>query len=288
MILDGFKKDLTNHRKQPATIHSYITDGDEFFSFLEKNHIPFQEVDTEVVSSFQAHLSHSCKDSQNSIRRKIISIRQLYRFMQKSYPLHHSALDNYPIPARKEIHTAPLSSNELKKLFAIITNSNFPTKSKRDAAILSLLAEEGLKSSELINLKWHNFLYLKGQGSLKVTGAKKRFIEISNNSTNSIKKYLNHLKSDPLLLPFCKNNQKMFISFKGKSSISPIPSLTRHGLKFMLYELGSHLSKPKLNGEILRHHAICHQLSLGKSTEEVMKHLGLKRIGNINQHIQKS
>ena len=60
--------------------------------------------------------------------------------------------------------------------------------------------------------------------------------------------------------------------------------MTRHGLKFVMYELGDKIGVSALNSELLRHHAIRHQLALGKTPEELMGHLGLRRLGNIARH----
>jgi hypothetical protein len=53
----------------------------------------------------------------------------------------------------------------------------------------------------------------------------------------------------------------------------------------MLYELGHQCGISRLNSELLRHFAMDYQLKvLGKSTEDVMAHFGLKQSGNIGRH----
>ena len=77
---------------------------------------------------------------------------------------------------------------------------------------------------------------------------------------------------------------QMFCAFKGRDSALQLPSMTRHGLKFALYEIGDKVGIDKLNSETLRHHAVCYLLEKGKTTAEIMEHLGLKRPGNIAKH----
>ena len=55
----------------------------------------------------------------------------------------------------------------------------------------------------------------------------------------------------------------------------------------MLYELGSQAQIKKLNSELLRHYAIHYHILLGRTPEEIMKHFGLKRLGNIAKHFTK-
>jgi hypothetical protein len=80
----------------------------------------------------------------------------------------------------------------------------------------------------------------------------------------------------------------MFCAFKGREAATPLATMTRHGLKFMLYEIGQSCGIAKLNTEQLRHHAVQFQLAQGKSMEEIMVHLGLRRPGNISKHLHKS
>ena len=61
--------------------------------------------------------------------------------------------------------------------------------------------------------------------------------------------------------------------------------MTRHGLKFILYEWGEKAGTKHLNTELLRHFAVTHLLREGRSPEEIMQHLGLRRMGNIAKHI---
>jgi hypothetical protein len=61
--------------------------------------------------------------------------------------------------------------------------------------------------------------------------------------------------------------------------------MTRHGLKFILYELGDKAGLSKLNTEQLRHFAVTYLIGLGRTPEEIMAHLGLRRIGNIAKHL---
>ena len=69
------------------------------------------------------------------------------------------------------------------------------------------------------------------------------------------------------------------LGFKGSTASVVIPNLTRHGVKFALYELGNQIKLPQLNSEELRHHAMGHKVAIGFSPEQLMNHLGLRTIG---------
>jgi hypothetical protein len=61
--------------------------------------------------------------------------------------------------------------------------------------------------------------------------------------------------------------------------------MTRHGLKFIVYELGDKVGAKSLNTEQLRHFAVTHLISQGMAPDEIMAHLGLRRLGNIAKHL---
>ena len=77
----------------------------------------------------------------------------------------------------------------------------------------------------------------------------------------------------------------MFIAFKGRDASFPLPNMTRHGLKFIIYELGEKIGMASLNTEQLRHFAVSHLISLGYAPDQIMAHLGLRRLGNIAKHL---
>jgi hypothetical protein len=64
--------------------------------------------------------------------------------------------------------------------------------------------------------------------------------------------------------------------------------MTRHGLKFILYELGDKAGLAKLNTEQLRHFAVSYLIAEGRTAEEIMLHLGLRRLGNVAKHLART
>ena len=283
-----FRNYLKKKGKQQATMDSYACDVKEFIQYFQKNNTPMERIEIDDMDSFQEYLIHERKDSINSIRRKIISIRQFYRFIfgKKMLP---SPFDHTIIPARDETLPSQLKLKNIQKLFQSIQKEPNTLKRTRDAAIVSLLCYEGLKAHELINLKWQDLMLMKkNHASLHIEGSRGRVLALSKRTTTLLleyKKQFQTIKSKQLSI---QDNCIIFISFKGKCNTVITPQLTRHGLKFLLYDNGENNGKNKINAEKLRHFAIRHHLSLGKSPEEVMYHLGLKRLGNITKHASSS
>lgn len=279
-LISDFASSLRSKGRRPATIESYQRDARDFLEFLESTAVPLGLVDTEILGEYIAKLF--LRERHNSIRRKIIGIRQFFRFISDINHEPDSPLDHYPIPARDESLPDDLRDDDIEEITGILLSQKQTLKSKRDLAIFYLLAFEGLKASELINLKWENLIFSQNTNSLHVFGSRGRTIIMEGSTALALKNYKTHLEKVLYPLP-----EDIFISFKGREAQTITPKISRHGLKFLVYELGDVSGIHHLNTELLRHYATSYQLSLGKSPAEVMAHFGLKRLGNIAKHINR-
>ncbi|MBP6217689.1 MAG: site-specific integrase [Oligoflexales bacterium] len=284
-LLSGFKKALQEQGRKKATIHSYTRDIQNFLQYLGSTQLHLNLVDLPVFQEYQSHMRYVSKGKESSIRRAIISLRQFFRFLQATNELPSSPLEEQVIPSRLEKMPRLLDDQDLEKLFEASTESDDSLKSSRDAAILAVLAYEGIKASELTELKWKDLQLDSNHSFLKIVGDRERIIEISEDTRSKLLRYKKELEQSPHpALSQKKLWPNMFISFKGQTKPSPRPKISRHGLKFVMYELGEKSSLGKINTEILRHYAIRRHLNLGYTIEDIMIHFGLRRIGNIAKH----
>lgn len=280
-LVSEFKRHLKDCGKKKATIESYCRDVLFFLEFLAETRYQLKDVDENILRYYQEDVKRTDQHGkQNSIRRSIIAIRQFFRFLSNEINL--SPVDEYPIPARFEHRAPKMSTQDLELLLQQAKKAN-PIKAERDQAILCLLGYEGIKVSELIELEWSDFLYQKGRGTLFIRGERARVVHLSPMTATTLLQYRKRLSEEknPTL-----HHAKLLIGFTGKDYLALQAKVSRHGLKFMLYELGSACKLPSLNSEKLRHHSVSYLLRQGHSPEDVMKHLGLKRLGNICKHLK--
>lgn len=284
--VNEFKFSLERKGMLLATVECYVRDVSAFMHWLSKSrgHFGFEGViDVEAYLKF---LAENQKDSTNSIRRKLISLKQFFRFVFNNIVGTSSMIDEIPIPARDESLPDTLDHTQIELLVNATSETNSKFKSLRDKALLSLLAFEGLKANEIINLKWSDFLKASTKSAtLKVTGSKPRLITLHPDVANNLVTYKEHMADS--FKDILKKNISMFNGIKGRSGMPAESPISRHGIKFMLYELGESIEVKKLNTELLRHYAINFHLENGKSPEEVMDHFGLKQLGNIGKHARK-
>lgn len=281
--IEDFCLFLKQEGRRPATIESYSRDARRFYNYMQQHSIPLGAVEPKTLLEYQKHLITDCQEKENSVRRSIIGIRQFFRFLADSKVISSSPLDELPIPQRDDSFTSQLQIKDFDKLILTAQNSTPEIKSLRDAAILALLGFDGLKASEVIQLKWSDYLEERDHGSIKINGIKSRIVRVSNETT----KLLNQYKAAYTKLASTSELKltNMFIAFKGRDASLITPNITRHGIKFMLSELGNKTGVKHLNTENLRHHAISYLLEQGKTPEQIMDHFGLKRLGNIAKHV---
>ncbi len=287
--LIAYEDDLVQNGKQEATIRSYISDLKLLFEYLNresKNAFTticdlVRLMNLDILKGYQVYLAETEGDKSNSIRRKIISIRLYFRFLARLGIYSESPFDQYPIPAREDFLPSNLDLEDLELLLEEAKSNPHAIKSTRDPSLIALIGLEGLKASELIELKWRDFLFSKDWSSLKITGANARVINLSSVTTRLLLQYRQVLETSPKFKDVALANNQVFIAFKGRDGQTTIGKISRHGIKFVIYEIGDKAGFKKLNSEHLRQYAICWLTKIGRSPEEIMEHFGLKRIQRI-------
>jgi integrase/recombinase XerD len=284
-ILKRFAENLRSKDRQAATVESYCRDATEFLRYLDTFKVQLKSVEPETLLAFRDHLAFSEKDRDNSVRRKIIGIRQFFRFLAIEKVISDSPFDAMPLPERDDGLKKPITHGSIEN--ALKSMQATQLKSSRDIAILRLLAFEGVKAHELIDFQISDYVPSNKQGSLFVPGVKSRTILLAAETTEALNVYRDYFQG---WFETRKPSQQtqfhwLFVSFKGKDGTLVLPKMTRHGLKFLLYELGERFKISNMNTENLRHYAIEHLLVNGWDAEQIMAHLGLRRLGNIAKHI---
>ncbi|MFY7930158.1 MAG: tyrosine-type recombinase/integrase [Oligoflexus sp.] len=286
-LLEQFQAALRAKNRQPATVESYARDAQDFLRYLHQSGLGLQAVEPQTLLWFRDHLLHDGKEAENSVRRKVIGVRQFYRFLAEERLILDSPFDAMPLPERDETLKPAVKDSSLERMLEVLPSDNL--KNLRDRAILHLLAYEGIKAHELIQLQWIDHIRSSQLNTLSIPGQKARTIALRKESAAHLDRYAESFQAwlKPLTQEQRLRYRWMFVAFKGKDSSLVLPQLTRHGLKFMLHELGDRFGIKQLHTEGLRHHAIQHQLESGKTAEEVMGHLGLRRLGNVGKHLAK-
>ena len=263
--LTAFQNYLQLEKKYSLhTVTAYVNDLHFFKTFiaLNFNQEKLEEVNYSQIRSWIVSLVDN-EISNNSINRKIASLKSFYKFLLKT-----KQIENNPLLKHKSLKTPkniqiPFSEKELDNVLNKVT---FPEDHDgiRDKLIIDLFYTTGIRRIELINLKIQN-IDLQNH-TIKVLGKrnKERIVPTMPIIEQQIEKYLvqrSHLE-------LVKGTEFFFLTKKGvKLSESLVYRIINHYL--------SNVSeKVKKSPHILRHTFATHMLNNGADLNSVKELLG--------------
>lgn len=280
-----FTSYLRKKGKDLSTIDCYSCDIRSFIGYLSEVKVPPSEVGLDVLAGYLNHLRFERKMRSNSVRRSAIAVRQFFKFLCEIRIVEGNTLELSVIPAREELLPSDAFQYDIDLLLDIAGSAETSLKASRDQAIIALMAFEGIKASELISIKWPDLIF-SDYWTLNVRGKKQRVIDICAETGLLLSQYREELARHEDLLH--RDGFHMFIGLKGKHLNVILPKLTRHGLKFLVNEVGRKAKLQGLTSEKLRHFAIERFLDLGYPTDRILSHLGLRNLGLVGKHMNRS
>ncbi len=249
-----FEKRYSEH-----TVLAYGQDLNAFVEFAEVKKIAeFADLSSAFIRSWIVYLIEGGMKNK-SVNRKLASLRTFYKWMRKEGLIDHSPMTKVQGP-KNEKHL-PVFAKESELLPSKIEELFSDDYSgKRDALMLELFYQTGIRLSELIGLTLKDI-----QGNqIKVLGKrnKERIIPISDDLVQQIQEYLElrkeiSSKCENLLL--LDSGNKLYPTFAYRK---------------INYYLGKVTSLDKKSPHILRHTFATHMLNRGTGLETLKDLLG--------------
>lgn len=249
-----FEKRYSEH-----TVVAYGQDLNAFVEFAEIKKISeFADLSSAFIRSWIVYLIEGGMKNK-SVNRKLASLRTFYKWMRKEGLIDHSPMTKVQGP-KNEKHL-PVFAKESELLPSKIEELFSDDYSgKRDALMLELFYQTGIRLSELIGLTLKDI-----QGNqIKVLGKrnKERIIPISDDLVQQIHEYLElrkeiSSKCENLLL--LDSGNKLYPTFAYRK---------------INYYLGEVTSLDKKSPHILRHTFATHMLNRGTGLETLKDLLG--------------
>ncbi|MGN1295172.1 MAG: site-specific tyrosine recombinase XerD [Bacilli bacterium] len=205
--IDEFIRYLVGERGiSKNTIITYREDLMTFSKLIDKEEA--EELNNDDIYEFITNMSNEGKSSSTIIRR-ITTIRQFYKFLQKEKIIINQS-KNIELPKMNEHLPTVLSLEEVEELFKM---PNMEKKEGiRDRAMLEIMYSSGLRVSELLSLEMssidRNFdcVIINGKGN------KQRMVPIGDFAKEYLIKYMTEVR--------CKNKGKdskyVFLNNQGK------------------------------------------------------------------------
>lgn len=276
--ISDFKFYLEDLRKSENTISAYITDLKQYAEFLNtySRISDVAEIERDDIIKYIDSLKRK-KLSKQTIARKVISIKDFHKFLEKEMKMTNPA---EMIDAPKTDKTLPtvLSVEEVESMINSITGDD--PISLRNRAMIELLYSSGLRISELLALKLSD-LHLNEQYLIVLgKGNKERMVPIGDMATMALRKYL----SDGFLEIAPEKGNLVFYNYQKN------PLSRQSVFKFIKKLAEENGIEKEISPHTLRHSFATHLLQGGTDLRVVQELLGHEDIATtqIYTHIDKS
>jgi site-specific recombinase XerD len=187
----------------------------EFFYYLRHGH-------EEGGRWGRKHLNKPARP--DTVKDYWICLNSFFKWLVAEELLGSSPMEKIPKPAVRQEEKQPLSPAQVKALLNAARRSQHP---RRDEAIVLLLLDTGIRSSELTDLKMSDVDLRSRQCKVLGKGNKLRIVHFGLTTGNALRLYLRQ-RSD-------ENDDPLFLADKTNGMIR---GLTRSGLQQLLERLG--------------------------------------------------
>ncbi len=253
----------TERRMSNHTLISYSTDLKQFADYLQ---LTYEELEPErasalMIRSWMVSLTES-GISNRSIRRKLSSLKSFYSFQIKQGKLEGNPLTGIISPKiskRLPVYVEERSMAELE------VKPDYPAglEGMRDALMLSIFYETGVRLSELISLRERDVDF--SRGFMKVLGKrnKERIVPVSQELINQISVYV----TEKAKLAYTES-EFLLTTDAGKKLY---PKFVQRKVNYYLGEVST---LEKRSPHVLRHTFATHMLNNGADLNAIKEILG--------------
>jgi integrase/recombinase XerC len=262
-MITSFLEYLVLERKYSKhTVTAYRKDITSFFEFcvVEYEAKNLKDINYSQIRSWIVKLVDE-GISNNSINRKVSSLKSFYKFLQKTEQIKSNPLTKHKsLKVAKKVQV-PFTSKEINE---VINNLEFEGdfKSLRNKLIVELFYSTGMRRAELVNLKITSINFQSK--TVKVLGKrnKERLIPLIPSVLKTVEEYL-IFKNEIVV-----DNDYLFITEKGKKIYETL-------VYRVINNYFSNVStKVKKSPHILRHSFATHLLNQGADLNSVKELLG--------------
>lgn len=256
-----YEKNYSNY-----TISSYRDDILEYFRYLERENLIYNEIQYSDLRFYLMYLKDEKKDSNSSIDRKISALRGFYNYLANIGVISNNVF--LLVTGLKKEKKLPryFEYNELEELFEVPDLKS--ALGQRDRLILEMLYATGLRVGELVNIKISDINLADRKILVVGKGNKEREVTYGDYCHEIL---LLYLKDGYQMLN--KNNELyLFLNNNGIK-------ITERGVRYILDKIIKVTSLNKsISPHVLRHSFATHLLNEGCDLLTVQKLLGHESI----------
>jgi integrase/recombinase XerC len=241
------------------TVSNYGRDIRQYLKFTKGN---IKAGENEIRGFLQ--FLNKQKYSRNSIVRKVIAVRNFYKFLIKSGKIKKNPFIYILNPKEEKKLPNVLTEKETENLMSAAQGGDFA--SLRDRSIMELVYSTGVRVNELVNLDVNDIDIISEEIKVLGKGGKERIVPVGETALNILHGYMKELKK-------IQPSGVLFINKKRKTR------LTTRAIELLIkkYAIKAGIIK-KVTPHTLRHSFATHLLDRGadlRSVQELLGHANL-------------
>jgi site-specific recombinase XerD len=269
-LVPSFERALRAQNRAPKTIETYGEACRQLVAYLQVHGLPSQaaEICREHVEAFIEHLvaERSAATANNRYR----SLTRFFAYLEDEGEIANSPMMKMAPPKIPEVPVPIIADADLKKLLAGV-DSGKDFEHRRDAAIIRLFLDTGMRLSELSNLRVDELDLDLGVAVVLGRGRHPRSCPFENRTTAAVDRYLRvrsrHARaSEPWL----------WIGTKGR--------MTASGVRQMVERRAAAAGLPHIHPHQLRHTFAHHWLADGGNEGDLMRLAGWRSRTMLNRY----
>lgn len=264
------------------TIVNYVTDIEDFFSFMKEQVILHLEEITYNDTRLYLTQLHKRNYSRKTISRKISSLRSFFKFLVREEKLNENPFSLVSLPKREQKIPQFLYEEEIEKLFSI-SDCTTPL-GQRNQALIEILYGTGIRVSECCAIRLSDIDFYIGTVLVQGKGGKQRYVPFGSFAQDAIEQYINQGRK--ILLSKLKTPEEhsyLFVNNRGNP-------LTDRGVRHVLNEMIKKTSLTlHIHPHMFRHTFATHLLNEGADMRSVQELLGHSHLSStqVYTHVTK-
>ncbi|MDH5826764.1 tyrosine-type recombinase/integrase [Sphingobacterium faecium] len=267
MYQEEFEKYLQFERRYSKhTLMAYLYEVSLFLTFLENDHLAFEQVNHRDMRHYFARMSES-KKSATTINRSISALRTYFKFLQREGVVKGSPIQIKALKTPKKLPVV-VEKDKLMSLLDQLEINVHDFESRRDKLVMELLFGTGIRLSELLQIQDRDIDYYSKNLLIFGKRSKERLVPIN---ATLIKELQLYLQAKTL---YIDNNKSSFliVTKEGKPAYEKLIYRIVHKYLSMIS------SQQKRSPHILRHTFATALLDNGadlNAIKELLGHAGL-------------
>jgi site-specific recombinase XerC len=258
-IITSWERSLRARNRSPRTIRSYLDSARLLLAFLSENCLP-----TTVGAILPEHLEMFIDDQLKRWRpataaNRYRSLQQLFGWLVSQGEIVVSPITRMRPPRVPEQLVPVVCDEDLRKLLRSCEGQGF--EDIRDAALLRVMIETGVRLSEATGLKTTDVDLDSGELLVLGKGRRRRTVPFGSRTTGVLSRYIEFRDSHPR-----RARSELWLSRKG--------ALTASGVAQMLNRRCRDSDIDAIHPHQFRHSAAHNWLALGGSEGDAMRLFG--------------